>query len=208
MSDAPRRPPSRKTRFPDPGDTKVPQGTSVVPGILPPAIPHAQRLRLALAKIDGDPTCPSGARSVLSSYFRFLNPSQTTEHLPRSLKPHHLNPERAKDDGSKWDILCHLLGNAAKALQTAYALDREYARIPDTRLDEKLAAKAKVEEAIKTLEARTARLEVLAAWGHKKWLIVGSYPVGFTLETEEEAQKALKDAVAGIATLLQAQVEA
>lgn len=179
-------PPARKPASPPPADQSVPQSQPAVPGILPPAVPHTRRLQTALAKIDGDPSTPSTARSVLSSYFRHLNPTQTTEHLPRALHPHPLNVENARTGATKWDVLCHLLGNAAQALQEAYRLDREYVRVPDTKIDAKLAAKAKVEDAIKVLEARTARLEVLASWGHQEWVVTGFGTKGYSLATKDE----------------------
>lgn len=169
----------------------------VASGLLAPAVPHQRRLQLALGKIDTDTATPSTARSVVGSYFRFLNPTQTTEHLPRALHPHPSNPEASRDGKSIWDVLCFYLGSAAKAIQDAYRIDREFAKVSDTKIDAKLAAKAQAEAAIAILEARTARLETLAGWGPAEWVVKGTDATGFSLITKDEAK-----------TLLTAEVEA
>jgi hypothetical protein len=118
-----------------------------------------------------DPQTPSVAASLLSTYSRFVNPKLTCERLPRSLRPHPRNPDRPLTAGSKWDVLFHLLGSAADALQKAYA--------QDLLLAQKKATKESVEALICILEQRVVYIEKLVVARPENWSLDGTADTGY-----------------------------
>jgi hypothetical protein len=128
-----------------------------------------------LGKIDQDHATPSGARSLISGFFRAMSPKATPDTAPRSLKRHPLHPEHARERGTKWDCFFFHAGDAAKTLYDAYALDRTQPR--DLRA---------VERAVKVMENRTQILERLADVGSDEWQIRGDDAMGYWLVTRLE----------------------
>lgn len=180
---------------PDAADPQMPVA-GAAPIVKPLGPNHIQRLQRSLSAIDSNPATPSSARSILSGYYRFLNPNMTLEHLPRSLRPHKLHPENAANTGTKWDIILFYFGDAAGALQQAYSLDRVWAGISDKQENAKKIAQELAERAIHRLEAAVARLERLARAGPNDWVSKGTESQGYYLVTSYEHMKSMEAATA------------
>lgn len=190
------QPPPPAAKVPAPGAPTVPAAKLDGETILKPGGNYVGRLQKALGSLDGNPLMPSSVRSVLSGYFRFLNPAMTTEHLPRSLKPHPIHPSRAMSSGTKYDILFFYLGNAARLLQHAYAVDHLYAAIPAANSSRKDAAKGLVELAIRVLDEQVKLLEKLAVVGPSDWVVRGLDAEGYYLVTTTEHQDLMRTELA------------
>lgn len=151
---------------------------------------HTERLRKVIARIDEHPLTPTSVRSILSGMFRFANPFMSLQDLPKTIHRHPLNPERSSLGGSRFDVVIFYLGNAISGLQHAYAADQELAKTPTTKVDERLKAKALLDEALIILNARLTRLELLAEIGSGKWVQRGNEGTGYFLLTRDEAVEA------------------
>ena len=193
MSNVP-KPPAPRGTGPSAPPAAVPQTPPDSDRLLGPGSPVPQRLQRALGVFGADPTTPSSVQGLLSGYVRFANPNMTTEHLPRSLKPHHIHRERAASGGTKYDAFFFLVGNAIAGMQDAYAKDRLYAAAKTAK--DKAEAKIVVLAAIQLMESRVARLETLAKAGQALWHVSGTDAEGFTLLTEAEADAKRNDELA------------
>ena len=171
-----RHPRSRRTCWPYPIRIKIPNWT---PLLFPSP---------ALGAIDSNPRTHSSTHAILSGYYRPSNPHQTTEHFPRSLQVHPRNVERGVESG-KDNLLYFHLGNAARALQDAYRLDADYAKVPITETDKKLETRAIVENATKVLEARLAHLEKLATVSPDGWAGYGDDTKGFRIMVVDDESR-------------------
>lgn len=179
-----------------PSPAPVPEATSVTQRVDTPVGTHVVRLQRALALVDEAKSTPTAARAVISGYYRFLNPMMTTEHLPRSHRPHPANSEHGTESGNKWVTYYFHLANAAKALQDAYRLDREQARVSDNAPPSiKASALAAFRKALDTLESRTVLLEHLAKIGPAEWALHGDDRTGYHLISKEEHGRLMRVAV-------------
>ena len=145
-----------------------------------------ERLRFAIARVDEHPMTPTAVRAMLSATYRFANPHATMENYPGNPRQHAINPERSALGGTTWNILLFNIGNTVRALQNAYRLDLVLAETPLNPPDARLAAKAALDDAVITLNARISRLETFAEVGPAGWRVRGSDGSGYWLATAEE----------------------
>lgn len=164
---------------PAPTESPKPEGTSRVDGSV-----HQRYLR-ALGDIESHPRTSTQLRSILTPYYRLSNAKLTTEHLPRSLRRHPRKPDRSMDSGRDALLAFHL-GSAADYLQRAYRADQEYMKVPASKVDDKIVAKALVEGLIRQHAEAVAHIEKLAAVGTDQWAVVGDDSTGYALVVAKE----------------------
>lgn len=181
------KPPVRRPALAaDPGSNQVTSSGNVSGGVAPIAS-HIQRLRAALASLEGNPRTHTSARAILSGYYRFINPKMNKVDFPRSLRPHPGNAEHGTEGGSKYLVLYFHVGNAIEGMYAAYKLDLERAELHPDNAQGRAAQLPGVEEAVAILEQRVQLLERLATTTLDKWFLMGDDARGFHMDISRPA---------------------